>query len=206
MSRPDTSIDPRILESARCEFLACGYEDASLKTICANANVTTGALYKRYKGKEDLFLAVVKPTLDDLYTMLETKRIKDPAAILDQELFTAWDMKESYMLWWFTYLYERRDNFVLLLRCSQGTSLSNFAHDFVVRMSDASYEYYLEAKHRGLSNADITVTEMHILLSSFWTTVYEPFIHDFTWEEIVAHSAIVCRLFNWYQVLGFSNP
>ena len=53
MSKPDKSIDPRILKSAKEEFLSHGYEKASLKTICANAKVTTGALYKRYKSKEE---------------------------------------------------------------------------------------------------------------------------------------------------------
>ena len=58
MAVADRSIDPRILDSARTEFLASGFEKASLKTICEGAGVTTGALYKRYKGKEDLFSAV----------------------------------------------------------------------------------------------------------------------------------------------------
>ena len=51
MAVPDHSIDPRILESARKEFLTYGFEKASLKSICEGAGVTTGALYKRYKGK-----------------------------------------------------------------------------------------------------------------------------------------------------------
>ena len=51
MARPDTSIDPRIMDSAREEFLALGFERASLKSICQRAGVTTGALYKRYAGK-----------------------------------------------------------------------------------------------------------------------------------------------------------
>ena len=32
MARPDTSIDPRIMDSAREEFLALGFERASLKS------------------------------------------------------------------------------------------------------------------------------------------------------------------------------
>ena len=65
MAVADRSIDPRILESARTEFLASGFEKASLKTICEGAGVTTGALYKRYKGKEELFCAVVEQTVSD---------------------------------------------------------------------------------------------------------------------------------------------
>ena len=66
MARPDTSIDPRIMDSAREEFLALGFERASLKSICQRAGVTTGALYKRYAGKEELFRAVVADTVADL--------------------------------------------------------------------------------------------------------------------------------------------
>ena len=58
MAKPDHSLDPLILASARWEFLEKGFEKASLKHICENANVTTGALYKRYSGKEELFAAV----------------------------------------------------------------------------------------------------------------------------------------------------
>ncbi|WP_312355617.1 TetR/AcrR family transcriptional regulator, partial [Aminipila sp.] len=68
MAKPDRSIDPRILESAKKEFLERGYETASLKTICENAEITTGALYKRYRGKEDLFCAVVADTVTALNT------------------------------------------------------------------------------------------------------------------------------------------
>ena len=77
MAKPDESIDPRILKSAKEEFLKNGFEKASLKTICTNANVTTGALYKRYKGKEELFGAIVQPTLDDLNEILESKKIEN---------------------------------------------------------------------------------------------------------------------------------
>ena len=40
---------------ARKEFMEKGFIKAELKTICNNANITTGAVYKRYKGKQELF-------------------------------------------------------------------------------------------------------------------------------------------------------
>lgn len=64
MSNPDRSIDPRIQESARAEFLSKPYEKVSLREICRRAGVTTGALYKRYQNKEELFDALVAPTLE----------------------------------------------------------------------------------------------------------------------------------------------
>ncbi len=37
-------------------------------------------------------------------------------------------------------------------------------------MSIYTYEYYLEAKNRGIFTTEISKTEFHTLLSSFWTT------------------------------------
>ena len=70
MSVADRSIDPRIMESAKEEFLQKGFLDASLQVICKNAGVTTGALYKRFKGKEELFCALVESTVQDLERLL----------------------------------------------------------------------------------------------------------------------------------------
>lgn len=203
MAKADHSIDPRILERAREEFLKLGFEKASLKTICENAQVTTGALYKRYSGKEALFCALVTDTVKAMSAVLEEKCAVRPEELSDEALIRAWDMDEDYMLWWFDFLHQYHDGFTLLLRCAEGTVYSNFQHDWVERMTQATYAYYAEARRRGLASRDISREEMHILLTAFWTTIYEPFIHDFTWEQIKTHSALVCRLFNWRSVLGF---
>lgn len=206
MAKADRSIDPRILTSAKQEFLAMGFEKASLKKICENAGVTTGALYKRYQGKDDLFCAVVSETIEKMNAILAEKTTVPLTELSDEALIKAWDMDEDYMMWWFRFLYENYDGFVLLLKCAEGTSYSNFLQEeWVETMTGATYDYYLEARRRGLTSADIPKAEMHILLSAFWTTIYEPFIHNFTWEEIKTHSNLMCDLFNWYRVLGFSE-
>ena len=205
MAVADRSIDPRILDSARTEFLTSGFEKASLKTICEGAGVTTGALYKRYKGKEDLFCAVVEQTVEDLYEVAHARGDKDPAAMSDQELIKAWDMDGADMMWWFRFLYDRRDDFYLLLSCSQGTRYANFPHDWVELLTKATSAYLAEAQRRGLCRNDVEPAELHILLSAFWTTIYEPFIHHFTWEQIEAHCRIVCGLFNWHGALHFQK-
>jgi len=202
MSKPDRSIDPRILESAKKEFLACGFEKASLRTICGDADVTTGALYKRFKGKEDLFCAVVADTVMALHAFVEKRSAAPAATLTDDALVSAWNMDDG-MLTWFRFLYQYHDGFVLLISSAAGTRYANFQHDFAETMTTKTYEYFLEAHKRGLTHVDISMEEMHILLSAFWTTVYEPFIHGYTWDQIEAHSKLICKLFNWNRVLGF---
>lgn len=203
MSVPDRSLDPKILESARKEFLENGFEKASLKDICEGAGVTTGALYKRYKGKEDLFAAVVEQTVQELYAVAKQRGNRDPAALSDEELMKCWDMDGPDMMWWFRFLYERHDDFTLLLTCAEGTRYAGFPHDWVEILTKATSAFLAEAQHRGLCRKDVGEKELHILLSAFWTTIYEPFIHGLDWEQIELHCRIVCRLFDWHRALDF---
>lgn len=204
MAVSDRSIDPRILECAKQEFLSLGFERASLKQICQAAGVTTGALYKRYKGKDDLFSAVVSETLTSLDAEIRRRTVTDVHTMSDQQLIDAWDMNDS-MLQWFHFLYGHKDGFTLLVKGSGGSSHSNFGHEFVEKMCVVTYDYYRESYRRGLAKYDISLEEMHIILSAFWQTVYEPFIHDFDWTKLEFHCAAVSRLFNWHGMLGMSR-
>lgn len=59
MTKPVEGVSEKILACAREEFLEKGYSDASLRTIAAKADVTTGSIYSRFGGKEGLFSAIV---------------------------------------------------------------------------------------------------------------------------------------------------
>lgn len=205
MAVPDKSIDPKILSSARAEFLKNGFEKASLKDICSQAGVTTGALYKRYKGKDELFCGVVKQTVKDLSAVVEEKMIVNLKQLSDYDLAMAWYMDETYMTWWFDYLYERYDDFVLLLKCAKGSSYCDFGNDWVEKMNQSTYAYYEEAYRRGIAKKFVDKNEMHILLSAFWTCIYEPFIHGMKKEQIEEHCHTVCRFMDWHKALEFTT-
>ena len=57
-------IRTALLQSGKQQFLAHGFDRASLRVICRNANVTTGAFYSHFEKKEDLF-AFLLIFLDD---------------------------------------------------------------------------------------------------------------------------------------------
>ncbi len=207
MSVPDKTIDPAILESAKKEFMEKGFLNASLRRICANAGVTTGALYKRYAGKEDLFRALVQDTLDDIDQVVASKSIdySDPSWT-DEQLYEMWAMTEGQMDWWFEFMLRRKDAIILLVRCAEGSQLQNYQHDLVEKVCSETYKCYLAAADRGLVREDITMRELHVLTTAFWSTIFEPFIHDFTDEEIRMHSYLVTRFIDWHRVLEFKTP
>ena len=154
-------------------------------------------------GKRNCFAQLWPILWADLKNIIELKRPADLSAVSDNDLIRAWEMDESYMMWWFRFLYERKDGFLLLLKCAEGTSYRNFQHDWVDEMTSATNVYYEESYRRKLANTDISKSELHILLTAFWTTIYEPFIHGYTWEQIEAHCKLVCGLFDWQSVFRF---
>ncbi len=65
----------RIIDSAYQFFLENGFERANLRDLCRDAGITTGALYRHFASKEELFSALVQPTVDELekmYSQAET--------------------------------------------------------------------------------------------------------------------------------------
>ena len=61
----------KLQESAMQEFLEKGFMKASLRSICKNAGVTTGALYFFFQDKDDLFASLVKEPLANVYAVME---------------------------------------------------------------------------------------------------------------------------------------
>ncbi|MCR5431598.1 MAG: TetR/AcrR family transcriptional regulator [Lachnospiraceae bacterium] len=202
MSVRDTNIDAKLLKSARKEFMEKGFLNAELKNICKNAGVTTGAVYKRYRGKEELFCALVKETANILDSFIDTRTGLELKSYSDEEIRSVWTMNEKYVIEMFKMLWKVRDDFVLLLEKSAGTSYNNYSHEFAFRMTKAYVNYYQEAKRRGIAHADIDETQMHVLCTSFWTAVYEPFVHKMSWKKIEEHCKVMCRFFDWAKAIG----
>ena len=56
----------RILEAARAEFLAHGYEAASINRIIQAAGINKGSLYYYFEDKADLFVKVLQDAQDEM--------------------------------------------------------------------------------------------------------------------------------------------
>ena len=205
MSAPDRSIDPRLLQAAKEVFLEKGFEMAQLSEICEKAGVTTGALYKRFSGKEELFCEVVADTISDMDNYVHRIEESDLSEFSDQEIFDGFHMNPEVNLRWFKYLYEHKEGFTLLIKCSSGTRYSDFHETWTEKINKVHYKFYLEAKRRGLATKDISEKEMNVLTSAVWTFFCKPFILGFTWEEMEKTALILRDFSNWHEALGMKN-
>ena len=206
MSVPDRSIDPRLLSAAREEFLKKGYEKSSLSNICKAAGVTTGALYKRYKGKEELFSALVLDTVRDMEEYVSALEKADLKGFSDQELYDSFSLLPEANRKWLRFLYDRRDGFMLLIRCASGSRYESFHQDWTEKMNVLDYKFYQEAKRRRMITKEISTEELHVLTYSIWALFYEPFYLGLTWEQIKRHAETISRFVDWHSALGMKKP
>ena len=206
MSVPDRSIDPRLLSAAKAEFLEKGYKMASLGSICQAAGVTTGALYKRYAGKEELFSALVSDTVRDMEEYVSGIEKSDLTALSDQKLYDSFSLQPETNRRWLRFLYDRREGFTLLVCCSSGTRYENFHQDWTEKMNQLDYKYYREAKRRGMAEKDITAEELHVLTYGIWALFYEPFFLNFSWEQFERHAGTMHRFIDLHSALGIKKP
>ena len=63
MANRNHELDKPIIEAAKTEFLLNGFQGASVGNIAKRAGVTTGAIYTRYKGKDELFYSLLEEFL-----------------------------------------------------------------------------------------------------------------------------------------------
>ena len=71
MPRDKTNAHQRIIKAATAEFLEHGFENASMRRIAENSGITAGALYKHFVNKEDMFSALVEPTITELMELFD---------------------------------------------------------------------------------------------------------------------------------------
>ncbi len=121
-----------LIEAAKKEFLEKGYNKASLRTICANAGVTTGALYFFFENKADLFAAIVDPPLRGLKAILIKHFSEDAEEIKKLSSIEEADPDHSEISDRIVgHIYDNYDSFMLLLNASENTVYENVVDEFV---------------------------------------------------------------------------
>ncbi len=201
MSNRDTSLDPKILESAKCEFLENGFINASLKRIAQNAGVTTGAIYRRYDGKAALFGAVVQPALEMFDDLMQRSFSINEQRKNENRMRDSWSQSLETLQAAFKLIYSKKDSVKILLAKSEGTIYSNYMHDFIEKNFTTSYQFMVELERKGMCKLKLSYMEYHILITSFWMTFVEVIIHDFTLDAALVFAEKINVFFAWDKLI-----
>ncbi len=205
MSKRNTTLDPKILESAKKEFLTKGFLDASLQKICTDAGVTTGSIYRRYRGKEELFVDVVKPAIELFEHLLEDGIEINEQRAIENRMNDSWLESEATVTFWVKEIYKEHESVKILLSGADGTMYANFTHDFIEKNFSLSYDFMKVLEEQGKCSITLSYVEYHILLTSFWTALFEMIVHDVTLEEALAFVPKICQFFAWERLIFFET-
>ena len=128
----------KLLVSARKEFLEKGFEKASLRKICTDAGLTTGAVYFFFQDKNGLFGAVVEEAVSKIQEII-LRHFESEA----QESFAEYQHTENdhdaFTEELISALYYYYDTVLILLTKAQGSEYENFV-DSVINMVDQQYQ------------------------------------------------------------------
>ncbi len=82
MNKPNNPKRQAILDAAKRAFIAHGYSGASMEAIAETAPVSKPTLYNHFKGKQDLFAAVIERECEALLSTLNSvpTNVEEPAA------------------------------------------------------------------------------------------------------------------------------
>lgn len=115
MPRDKTEAHKRIIKAATSEFLEYGFEGASMRRIAENSGITAGALYKHFKNKEDMFSALVEPTINELMAKYQEFCEHGYDVMKCGDVQQLWNESESETKWLMSFIYDHFETFRLLV-------------------------------------------------------------------------------------------
>ena len=203
MPKDKTGTYQKIIPCAKKEFLEKGFEKASMRNIAANADMSAAGLYRHFKDKEDLFDALVNPLMKVMETCFSTQTERAYNILERGNLDEMWSGKTDLNLF-LNLIYEYFDEFRLLLCCSDGTKHAGFINEFVDKEERETLRYMAAASEKGFPVKDILPQELHILLSAYYSAIFEVVFHNFKKEDSEHYLETLQRFFHpgWRAVLG----
>lgn len=195
----------KILESGKKLFLRDGYERSNLREICKGAGVTTGAFYRHFKDKEDLFSALVGPLANDISSFYSKFEEKAFEKINTNKLDELAQIKIAGTLETVRFLYKYKEEYILLTSCSYGTKYSDFLEKFVEKEDINRLKIQSMVSKAKSMNEKISKDTLHILNHIFMNALSEVVIHAKSIEEAERNAAVIVEFFcqGWSKLRGF---
>ena len=175
-------IRTALLQSGKQQFLAHGFDRASLRVICWNANVTTGAFYSHFGKKEDLFCAIVEPTVSAFRALFDTSSGLEAAGLGGAEM----ELRSI------RFARAHRDEYRLLLDCAEGTKYAGFRRWLTEECFYPGYQARFDRSAGKPVDPSLVRIILHMKLDEYTDLIYG----DYTDEEVrslIARMSIFCE-------------
>ena len=181
MATKDHSLDQRIIDAARAEFMEHGFRNALLQKIASRAGITTGALYTRYKNKDDLFCSLIRSLLTEISTNSASVEVlyREAHEARSTEAFLKAIQAEEQV--YMDLLFQHYEECVLLFCKSDGSSLEVMIHHMMEEKTKQTVEYF-----KSISHKTFDFHGLEIIMSQFYYYCRQILLRGYTKEEAVS--------------------
>lgn len=206
MRIPNEKLAAELLEAGKKEFLALGFQGASMRSIAASLGVTTGALYRYYTDKEAMFDALV----EDPAKVLETSYREQQQNYADQSLQSQLDglpeISDGSAAWMMNYIYDHFDAFKLIACCSAGTRYEHYIDTLIDIESESGRRLIDRMKEEGVPVQEMDDELIHILSSALFNGMFETVRRDMPREKAMQHMCSLRDFYSagWFKILGLA--
>ena len=202
MPKDKTASHARVLAAAREEFLAYGFEKASMRRVGERCGLTAAGLYRHCRDKADLFDLLVAPAIGQLNAWMEDHLARYLTAVREDG---ALQWQDSWIDMMREVVYPRAEDYHLLLTCSSGTKYESFLHDLTQAAQKRTLQYLPVLREKGLAVREISPGELHLLFSAYVTALFEPVIHRYSLDESMRCLETIEAFFlpGWKTLFGF---
>lgn len=178
----------KLLACAKTEFLECGYQKASLRHICKEAGVTTGALYFFFKDKADLYETLVHDFASEMMEMLKNHTTQEDQ-MYQQTFQYEKDFDIAFGQQLISAYYAHQDIGQLLIHCSQGTPYEHYFDQIIDFLEEHNRKVISHLT--GISQSVFNECTMHWLSHLQVEAFLHVLSHDFSEEKALAQIEIV---------------
>ena len=204
MRPANQKLADQLLEAGKKEFLAHGFQGASLRNIAASLGVTTGAIYRYYQDKEALFEALVSGPADELLaTYREVQRQFAEKSVEDQ-IAGLPEVSDTEQAWMMAFVYDHFDAFKLIACCSVGTRYEHYI-DTLVEIEALSGRLLIDKMlAAGYSLRPIDDDLIHIISSVLFVGTFETVRHDMRRDKAFDYTSSLIEFYSagWFKILG----
>ncbi|MBO4321041.1 MAG: TetR/AcrR family transcriptional regulator [Treponema sp.] len=187
MAESSVETKNKLLESAKKEFLEKGFNGASLRTIAANAGVTTGAMYRHFKDKNAFFCALVDDAIE--YTK-KTVMIAGPESHLE---LTVPELQKKHLEDevksvndFIDYMFENIDAFTLLLTKAAGSEHENFQEEICELYTKNCQETFKWMYKNKIAAKKVSPMTVHFMASTVINAYCDIILHNMSKKEAVS--------------------
>jgi len=195
----------KILDCGKKHFLKNGFEKASLRDICKDAGVTTGAFYRHFSDKNELFEEVVSPIANKIIdNFLKYEKVSINGIKTNQEETVA-KVHIDGTIETALFLFDNKEMYALLINGSFGSSYANFLEKLTEMEDDTRIKMQEVYSETDNSHEHISNKGFHIINHSHFLALTEAVLHSENKDELIENARLVSRFFSggWKTVRGY---